>query len=115
MKKKGKDLGILESGPFKGKRLEMAPSEGIEGYRDLAFQLILRVFGIDAMLLTDESSLWDFCDFGSHDSDTEQQVFAKIKEIYDLDVSDIQDGNLLAVCQRIARLSLNAPKPKDSH
>ena len=49
------------------------------------------------------------------DVQIEQQVFAKIKEIYDTDVSDIKDGNLLAICQRIARLSLNAPKPKDSH
>lgn len=50
--------------------------------------------------ISDESSLWDF-----HTEETNEHLFEKILEIYEVDVSDIENGNLVEIFKRIELLS----------
>jgi hypothetical protein len=46
---------------------------------------------------SDESSLWDF-----HSSEDNQEFIAKIREIYGVDVSDVESARLWQILDRIA-------------
>ena len=90
----------------KGKRLprpgtevpiEFALSERVHAHPELNEDFIRRVLGLDWAFVSDGSSLWDF-----HTSETNDALHAKIKEIYGVDVSDIQSGNLAEILERIA-------------
>jgi hypothetical protein len=63
----------------------------------LADDFIRRVLNKDAVWISDESSLWDF-----HRQDTNAALVAKIREVYGVDVSDIESGNLADILDRIA-------------
>lgn len=53
---------VFRKGPFKGKRVELAATTGIERFDDVAEDFMLDVFGFEAgeYLITDLSSLHDF-------------------------------------------------------
>ena len=57
-----KDNKIIPSGPFKGKRIELAPTTGIDMFLESAEDFMRRIFGFEPgeYLITDESSLFDF-------------------------------------------------------
>ncbi len=57
-----KDNKIIPSGPFKGKKIEFAPTTGIDMFREIAEDFMRRIFGFAPgdYLITDESSLFDF-------------------------------------------------------
>lgn len=63
----------------------------------LADDFVRRVLDIDGAWISDESSLWDF-----HHKETNAALVAKIREIYGVDVSDIESGNLADILDRIA-------------
>ena len=56
------DERVLRSGPFKGKRIEMASTAGLEMFEDIAEDFMLNIFGFEPghYLITDLSSLHDF-------------------------------------------------------
>ena len=92
---------VIRSGPLKGKNVELAPAGGIELFRDIADRFMSRVFDLEPgdYLITDESSLTDFV--GMDDVEL-ADLGLKVKELYGLDVSDVDGGNLLQIFVRIA-------------
>ena len=97
MKKPGK---FIPSGPFKGKRIEFAPTDELDMFRSLADEFMDEIFSMEpgSYLITDESSLWDFQ--GVQDLKL-PDIHLKIREVYGVDVSDIVSGNLVEVFVRI--------------
>ena len=92
---------VIRSGPFKGKKIEFASTEGIGLFRDIANVFMLRIFDFEPgdYLITDESSLTDFVGVGDLKLNDMQR---KIHALYGVDVSDVEDGNLLQILGRIA-------------
>ena len=77
--------------------IEFASRERVNAHAELAEDFIRRVLKLDWAFVSDESSLWDF-----HSSDDNQDLIAKIKEVYGVDVSDIQSAKLWQILDRIA-------------
>ena len=94
------DSKIIPSGPFKGKKIEFAPTTGVDRFWDIAEDFMRRIFGFESgdYLITDESSLFDFT--GVDDMEI-ADIHKQIRDVYGLDVSDIESGNLLEVFRRI--------------
>jgi hypothetical protein len=77
--------------------IEFAPTELANAHAELAEDFTRRVLNLDWAFISDESSLWDF-----HSSDDNQDLIAKINEVYGVDVSDIQSAKLWQILDRIA-------------
>jgi hypothetical protein len=101
----------LPSGPFQGKRFEIAPSTGVEMFVDIAEEFMERILGFEPgdYLITDESSLLDFLGLDA-DADTELAALQqKIREEYEVEISDLPNGNLLEIFMRIHRRKYGSP------
>lgn len=77
--------------------IEFAPSNRVYANPELTDDFIRRVLGIDWAFVSDQSSLSDF-----HTAETNEVLNAKIKDLYGVDVSDIESGNLATILDRIA-------------
>jgi hypothetical protein len=77
--------------------IQLAPVERVEAHPELADDFIRRVLELDWALITDGSSLWDF-----NAGENNDPLFARIKDIYGIDVSDIQSARLCEIFERIA-------------
>jgi hypothetical protein len=77
--------------------LEFASRERIAANSGLADEFLRSVLEHDEAWISDESSLWDFTLGDSLDD-----YYAKISALYSVDVSDIPDGNLASILERIA-------------
>jgi len=64
---------------------------------ELAKDFIQRILGLEWAWVSDESSLWDF-----HADETNESLTEKIHHIYGVDVSDIANGNLADIFDRIS-------------
>jgi hypothetical protein len=94
------DSPVLRKGPFKGKRIEFAPTAGIETFQEIAEDFMLNVFGFESgdYLITDLSSLDDFV--GVDDMEL-GDMLTTIRDVYGLDVADLPNGNLLEIFRRL--------------
>ena len=94
------DETIIQSGPFKGKKIKLASMAGIKLFEEIAEEFMFRIFGFEAgeYLITDESSLRDFT--GVDDMEL-ADIQRRIRRVYGLDVSDLASGNLLEIFVRI--------------
>jgi len=81
--------------------VEFTSQERVNTQTELAEDFVRRVLGLDWAWISDGSSLWDF-----HTSATNDALYAKIRELYGIDVSDVESGNLAQILERIA-----APRP----
>lgn len=92
-----KDPKIIPSGPFKGMKIECAPTSGIDMFQSIAEDFMKRILDLDydECLITDESSIFDFVDC------SEAEISKRILGTYDLDVSEIKTGNLLEIFRLI--------------
>ena len=77
--------------------IEFASRERVDAHGALAEDFICRVLNLDWAWISDDSSLWDF-----HGSDDNQELIAKINEVYGVDVSDIESAKLWQILDRIA-------------
>jgi predicted RNase H-like HicB family nuclease len=77
--------------------IEVASQERVNAHPELADDFIRRVLELEWAWISDESCLWDF-----HPDETDDAYYAKIKEVYGVDISDIQYGNLSEILERIA-------------
>jgi hypothetical protein len=95
---------VIRSGPLKGKRIEFAPTAGMDMFPEIAEDFMRRVLDYEPgdYLITDESSLFDFV--GANDLEL-SAIKKKIQLIYGLDVSDTGSGNLLEIFARIRKLT----------
>lgn len=90
--------GIRLPRPGTAVPIQFAPQEHVTAHPDLVDDFIRRVLGRDWAWISDESSLWDF-----HSRETNADLQAKVREVYGVDVSDIESGNLAQILDRIAR------------
>jgi hypothetical protein len=77
--------------------IEFASQDRVKARAELADDFVRRVLDIDGAWISDESSLWDF-----HQQETNAALVAKIREVYGVDVSDIESGNLADILDRVA-------------
>ncbi len=82
--------------PGKKGPLEFASQEKVSTNEILSDDFIQRVLGLEWAWISDESSLWDF-----HTEQTNDQLYAKIREVYGVDVSYIESAKLWAIFERI--------------
>ncbi|MGA2086643.1 MAG: hypothetical protein ABSG60_14120 [Terracidiphilus sp.] len=78
--------------------IEFASRKRIEANSALAAEFLESVLGHGEAWISDESSLWDFALGHSLDD-----YYAKIRALYDVDVSDVPGGNLAGIIERIAQ------------
>jgi hypothetical protein len=102
------ESNIIPSGPFKGKKIELAPTTNVDLFVEVGEEFMLRVFGLEpgGYLITDESSLGDFC--GIEDMDM-LDIQKKIHEIYEIEVSGNSNGNLVEIFARIHKAKYGNP------
>ena len=84
---------------------ELASQERVSAHPELAEDFIRRILNLEWAWISDESSLWDF-----HNNGTNDVLVVKIKELYDVDVSDIHSANLSEILERIAAQGKNKPR-----
>ncbi len=91
---------IISSGPFKGKKIEFAPTTGVDIFLKISDEFMQKIFDFapGEYLISDESSLHDFTGLNEWDLTDIQK---KIRDVYNLDISDIESGNLLDIFRRI--------------
>lgn len=91
---------VILSGPFKGKKIEFAPTNGVDMFLDISEDFMKKIFNFEPeeYLISDESSLFDFTGL---DEIELTDIQKKIQDVYDLDVSDIASRNLLEIFMRI--------------
>lgn len=77
--------------------IEFASTERVNAHIELAEDFIHRVLNRDWAFVSDESSLWDF-----HSSDDNEDFIVKIRDVYGVDVSDIESAKLWQILDRIA-------------
>jgi len=76
--------------------LEFACRDRIEAVHELADDFIHRVLGFEWAFISDESSLWDF-----HTETTNEAFVTKIREVYCVDVTDLESAHLCEILERI--------------
>src|SRR5262249_7703576 len=88
--------------PRPGTRLptQFASTVGVSKYREIAEEFFPAVLSLHygSCWISDKSSLWDF-----HNLDNNDHLNSRIREFYGIDISDIEDGNLLRIFQRLAK------------
>jgi hypothetical protein len=77
--------------------IEFAPHKRVNQDPDLKEEFVRRVIGLEWAWISDESSLWDF-----HTEETNDSMVTKIMDIYGVDISDIESGNVAQILERIA-------------
>lgn len=91
---------MVGKGPLKGNRVELAPATGVESLQMVANEFMREIFGLEpgAYLITDLSSLYDFVGIDRMQS---AGMLARVKQVYGLDLTDLPDGNLLEIFNRV--------------
>jgi hypothetical protein len=79
--------------------IQFASQERVGAHAELADDFVHRVLNLDWAWISDESSLWDF-----HHNQTNEELIVKIKDVYGVDVSDIQSAKLPEIFERIAAI-----------
>lgn len=77
--------------------IEFTSQERVNAHPELAEDFIHRVLGLDWAWVSDESSLWDF-----HVEATNDSYLTKVREIYGVNVDDIESARLYEIFDRIA-------------
>ncbi|MGB7151730.1 MAG: hypothetical protein WBD45_21415 [Terriglobales bacterium] len=77
--------------------IEFASQQRVNAHAELADDFVRRVLALDWAFISDASSLWDF-----HHAETNEALIARIKEVYGVDVSDIESARLSEILERIA-------------
>lgn len=75
---------------------EFASQEKVSSNEALSDDFIHQILGLEWAWISDESSLWDF-----HTEQTNEPLYAKIREVYGVDVSDIESARLWTIFERI--------------
>ena len=83
------------------RRFEQAPTTGIEKHQAIADEFMRQIFEMEPeeYLITDESRLTDFADFG--DDQALPKILAKVQSIYG-DVVQKDTDYLITIFRRIA-------------
>jgi hypothetical protein len=84
--------------PGTGLPIEFAATDHVRLFDDIADDFFRRVLDMNyrECFISDESSLWDF-----HTEESNEHFHKKVWDAYRVDVSDIEDGNLVKIFERI--------------
>jgi hypothetical protein len=95
-------MAKIRRGPIKGESITYAATDRVEDYRQLATDFMAEVFDLlpADYLITDESTLRDFTEFGSSDT---LPIWSRITEIYMINKSDAQSEKLVDIFAAIDR------------
>jgi len=95
----------IGTGPFKEKRIELAPTIRVKQLQEISKEFIYRVFDLEPgqYLISDESSVFDFIGMG----EPEARALRKIKKYYGINISEIKNGLLTEIFSRIQKLDTN--------
>ena len=96
-------------GDAKRKKLEFAPGGEIDRYEQLLANFLIDILDFEpedanSVFVSDQSSLWHFTTAFQGPKANRAQIAlwqARIEEKYGADVSDIRDGNLVEIFERI--------------
>jgi hypothetical protein len=85
---------------MKDKKIEFASSDRIEQFRRIADDFMLEIFDFvpGEYLITDESSLRDFTDFGSSDT---APIWSRITKVYAIERTDVPSEKLVDLFAQI--------------
>ena len=85
--------------PGTGLPLEFASNVEVSAYEDIARDFFDKVLDMDyrECWISDESSLWDF-----HGEESNEHLNQRIQNMYGVDVTDIENGNLVRIFERIS-------------
>ena len=97
-------------GDAKRKKLEFAPGGEIDRYEHLLASFLVDILDFEpedanSVFVSDQSSLWDFTSAFQGPKANRAQIAlwqARIEEKHAVDVSDIRDGNLVEMFERIS-------------
>lgn len=80
-------------------KFELASTTEIDKFEKIAEDFFEKILNMNRneCLITDESSLWDF-----HVERSNNLFYSKIQAIYRVDVSDVEQSNLVKIFQKIA-------------
>jgi len=95
--------------PRPGKRvpIEFASRDRIARHPELEKDFVGNVLQLDLAWISDKSSLWNF-----HTQETNEHYLEKIKEVYGVDVADIESGYIAEILERIAESGWSAAGPR---
>lgn len=77
--------------------IEIAPAAQVAVPPELTQEFLHSVLGVEWALITDETELWHFALGGSV-----EDLYAKIDELYAVDVRDVPGGNIAQILERIS-------------
>lgn len=86
--------------------IEFVAMQRVDTHSELSEDFIRRVLGLKSAWISDDSTLWDF-----HFDETNQHLHAKIKQVYGVDVSNIESAKLSEIFERIANSQSIAEVP----
>ena len=78
--------------------IQFAAKDRVDQHSALAKDFVKRVLEIDWAWISDESSLDDF-----HDDESNKRLVDRVRDIYGVDVSDIPNGNLADIFDKISK------------
>lgn len=86
----------FKRGPLKGKTITFASGDQVEEFRRLANDFMLEVFDFipGEYLITDESSLRDFTEFGSSET---SPIWSRITKLYAIGRADVPSERLVDI------------------
>ena len=97
-------IELLSMNDAQKRPIVFGPRVRVERHSELANDFIRRVLQLDWAWISDQSSLWDF-----HTDVTNDKFIEQIRLIYGVDVSDLENGNLADIFDRISLYLNKAP------
>jgi len=96
------DDSVISRGRFKGKKVTYASTDRIEELRQIADEFMEEIFELlpGEYLITDESDIRDFTEFGSSDT---SEIWKRIIDVYGIEQSDAGSGRFVNIFAEIAR------------
>ena len=93
-------MSKFKRGPLKGKTISYASTDRVEGFRRVASDFMLEIFDFlpGDYLITDESCLRDFTDFGSSET---SPIWSRITNIYKIGRVDVPSERLIDIFAEI--------------
>jgi hypothetical protein len=87
---------------FRGKKITYASTDRIEEFAQLANEFMQEIFELlpGEYLISDESDVRDFTDFGSSDT---SGIWGQITDVYGITQSDVGSGRFADIFAEIAR------------
>jgi len=93
---------MTRGGRFKGKTITYASTDRIEEFTRLSNEFMEQVFDLEPgeYLISDESHLRDFTDFGSPDT---TETWKRITKVYGVSLADVGSGRLVNIFTAITQ------------